>query len=104
MKPLQPKELLVRTLHTLRYGGRLNPSRDWLMLLALFAVLFVGSVAWNITFLLQTLSKDITSYSQTTTSITDADAVETAKQLLEERSRSRDTVKSEPSVVDPLGE
>lgn len=104
MKPLQPKELIARVLNIFRYGDRLNASRDWLVLLAVFAVLFVGSIAWNVTFLFETLSRDITSYSQTTTTTTEEDVVETAKRLLEERGRGGGVSEEKTSVVDPLGE
>lgn len=32
----------------LRSGARLDPVRDWLMLLALSIIVFIGIVAWNI--------------------------------------------------------
>ena len=32
----------------LRYGDKLNPLRDWLILLGISAVLMIGIIAWNV--------------------------------------------------------
>ena len=31
-----------------RYGSRLKPARDWLVLLGIFALILGGSLAWNL--------------------------------------------------------
>lgn len=39
---------LRSTLDRLRYGPRVDPARDWLVLITLGAILFAGILAWNI--------------------------------------------------------
>ncbi len=38
---------LFSGIRSLRYGKRLNPVRDWLVLIACFAVLLAASAVWN---------------------------------------------------------
>lgn len=104
MKTPQPQQLIATLMRMVRYGDRLNASRDWLVLLSVFLVVFVGSVAWNIVSLFQTLSKDPTSYVQTTTTTIEKDAVETLKELLLERESRRAGYGNDTSFVDPSGE
>ena len=35
-------------MHAFHYGPRLRPTRDWLMLLIIFAVLLLASLGWNV--------------------------------------------------------
>lgn len=39
--------LLSRYLERFRYGSRIDPSRDWLILLALAGIIFAAILAWN---------------------------------------------------------
>ncbi|KND51565.1 MAG: hypothetical protein AB202_03285 [Parcubacteria bacterium C7867-007] len=46
MKLTLPK--LSKNSPSLKYGERLNPSRDWLILVMVFVLLLLGSLGWNI--------------------------------------------------------
>jgi hypothetical protein len=86
-------------LKRLKYGPRLRPVRDWLVLLSLFTILLFVSVGWNLW-----LFSQVTSGNQIGTA-TSTPAIEIqlgqVKGLFEERAVERTRYTTEYRFVDP---
>lgn len=92
--------LNTKSLKGISYGAALRPSRDWLLLLALFVVLLLISVGWN----LWTFTK-VTAGGAIGASVPVQEpgtpAVDSVTKLFEARALEEARYKNEYRFVDP---
>lgn len=78
---------LVAKLKSVRYGGRLQPLRDWILILSVAAVLLLGSMAWNAWLFIEVANGEILgAASAPTPSVFDHTSVEDVQTLFAKRS------------------
>jgi hypothetical protein len=91
----------LRALPSLKGDGRPRPSRDWLILVGLFLVLFVVSVVWNVWFFSSALTGESAAVSENASETTDLSPVERAKETFRTRAEEEGRYRSEYRFVDP---
>ncbi len=94
------KQIEEKAMHAVRYGEDLRPVRDWLVLLALAGTIFVGSVLVNVWTFVRVIEGKPVGLDAAESS-KDADAIQAAKKLFEERRAEEGRYKSEYQFVDP---
>lgn len=84
-----------------RPDTRFNPSRDWLVALSCFFVLFVASIIWNTMYFFTVLSTT-TQETVSTADMTNSDStVKQVEKVFVERERSFEAFKAQNVFVDP---
>jgi hypothetical protein len=95
---LQKYQKLLRSTHE---GVAANPTRDWLLLLALVFASLAASIAWNVWFLSEVLSGGEGQAARTQVQSTDTSALEQARAVFEARALEETRYRSEYHFVDP---
>ncbi|HVW71541.1 MAG TPA: hypothetical protein VHB93_00090 [Candidatus Paceibacterota bacterium] len=90
-----------RTLSTFSYGERLNPLRDWLLLLVIAAVLFLASIATNV--LIYEGVKSGVAQSSLTSAVpeVDASAITNVEAVFTQRATEMQNYEKVYQFVDP---
>jgi len=89
-----------RALSTFSYGERLNPARDWFMLLVVAAILLLASAAMNV--LIYEGVKDVASSSApAAVSGVDASAINTVESVFKARDAQMQNYEKVYEFVDP---
>lgn len=83
----------------LPHTSGMHPSRDWLILLGLFAVLLGISIAWNTLFFFRVLSEENATGQAPVSS--DTSALDHARTLFDERSQEAARYEAKYLFVDP---
>ncbi len=80
------KRLTENLAHLFRYGERIEPTRDWFVLLTIFGMLFVVSAVWNAWLFNRVVSGNSLAPVATSTSATFSKAsLDAVEHLFEER-------------------
>lgn len=80
------KNITTHLTNLFRYGERIEPTRDWFVLLALFGMLFVVSAVWNAWLFNRVASGGTLSAAATSTPTTFSKAsLDVVERLFEER-------------------
>lgn len=87
------------TLSFLRYGNRLRPARDWLVMLGFATLIFIASVAANVYFFMQVSGGEILGGGSV--SKLEAPPLEEAHALFTSRVEESVRYRSEYSFIDP---
>jgi hypothetical protein len=95
-------QLEKRALSGLAYGERLRPERDWLVLLALAAVLFLISIAANVFIYSEVTDESAVSSSGAAGGV-NTNAIDAAEQLFAKRAAEKARYESQYEFVDPSG-
>jgi hypothetical protein len=88
-----------KTIARISYGERIRPTRDWLLLLSIAALLFIASAAWNAWFYYRVLEGPVSSAEPAPT--LDTAAVTNAKKVLDARAAEETRYEQGYSFVDP---
>lgn len=97
---LDPTRLL-RTFRLSIDDVPLDAARDWLVVLVLFLVLFLVSVAWNIVLFNRVVDGGVIGGKAPTTEVGTLDSLDSLRTLLEERHAKETQYRTTPSFVDP---
>jgi hypothetical protein len=81
------------------YGERVRPTRDWLTLLSIAALLFIASAAWNVWLYYRVLEGPASGNASAPT--LDTAAVTNAKKALDARAAEEAKYEHGYSFVDP---
>ncbi|HRH24318.1 MAG TPA: hypothetical protein PK109_01885 [Candidatus Paceibacterota bacterium] len=79
----------------------LDPTRDWLLLLALVIIALIASVVWNAWFFFIALEEESTSQSAPVEATPDTNSVEKAQALFELRAAEEARYRNEYRFIDP---
>jgi hypothetical protein len=90
-----------RTLSFFRYGTRLRPMRDWLVIIILAIVLFVLSIAWNTILFLRLTRGEFSSTPASAPDTTLTDSIEKTTTIFKNRAMESERYKNEYHFVDP---
>jgi hypothetical protein len=101
MKELQEK--LERALLALKYGNVIRPHRDWLILLTISLIVFVGSAVWNAWLFNKVIRGEFLGDAPEVAPLQTLDTLETVKDVLEERRVKELFYRVGSSFVDPAG-
>ncbi len=80
---------------------RLNPSRDWMMVLASGLVLIFASVLWNVWFFFAVLTEEKTIQAPAPQQEVDASSFEKAQELFKKKEAEEARYRNEYRFVDP---
>lgn len=78
-----------------------NPARDWHIMIALFVVLIVVSIGWNVWFFLAVVSQEPTVGTAVSTEPQAADSVTKARELFDKRTTEADHYRTDYRFNDP---
>lgn len=101
MDPL--KKITASLHHFLKPQGikRLNPSRDWMFVLASGLVLIFASMFWNAWFFFAVLTEEKTIQAPALQQEVDASSFEKAKELFQKKEAEEARYKTEYRFIDP---
>lgn len=91
---------LSKYLRIFRYGDRVKPLRDWLILVSIAGVLLVGSAGWSFWLFDQISNPKEKTLTPPTTSTSTA-SLETVRTIFEKRTAERAHYISDYHFVDP---
>jgi len=97
MKLTFPK--LPKSSHTLRYGERMDPARDWFILVSGFVLLLLASLAWNAWLFDRVTKGDAIGTATSTPSLNPA-AIDSVTELFQQRATIETEYKN-AHFVDP---
>ncbi|MDB5195178.1 MAG: hypothetical protein JWO84_362 [Parcubacteria group bacterium] len=93
-------KLLNKYLKVLRYGDRVHPMRDWLIIICIVCILFVASALWSYLIFRETSTNGVQASTGTTTPISTA-SLDTVRHVFETRAIERAHYLLDYRFVDP---
>lgn len=92
---------LIKLGRAIQYGSRPNPTRDWMVLLAVFLATFIGSVAWSTFYFMSVTSGEDSVDVSRTTSQEEIKPSVRVEQVFTERARQALQYQGADTFVDP---
>ena len=92
---------LTKVFEHIRYGNRLEPARDWFVLLTALLVALVVSIVWNVLFFLDTVNGVDSTQVENAINATSTDPIQTVEELFLKRQVEEARYKNEYRFVDP---
>ena len=83
------------------YGATLRPARDWFLMLLVSALLFAGSVGWNVWLFRSVEQGAVIGESSTGRTGLDERSVEPVRRVFESRQEEQKRYRNEYRFVDP---
>lgn len=93
---------LTKYLGALRYGNRLRPERDWLVLLGMTVILLIASIAWNVFYFINTAANQPSSSAPAPTqTLSSASEVTSVQNIFKSRATEQTNYQQNYKFVDP---
>ncbi|MFZ1987881.1 MAG: hypothetical protein WAV21_02520 [Minisyncoccia bacterium] len=95
------RDIEKRALHSVHYGDRIQPVRDWVVLLGVGLVLFLGSIAWNLWLFVRVSSGEEIGTPSSAASGVNTDILQQAQEVFQARKVEEENYKNNYHFVDP---
>ena len=94
---------LTNLIKKMQYGPRLRPTRDWLMLISIIAIVFVIGIVWSVlTFFHAVSSRSVSNHEPTVNTVINHSAINRVQKIFDARAVEQEKYKSgEYSFKDP---
>lgn len=91
----------LKKLHGSGGSKHLNPSRDWLVLVAIALAAFIGSIAWNTWFFFIALDQNVPADAVPVAEAPATNSLEKAQALFEAKAKELERYRNEYRFIDP---